>query len=83
VVQFLRGLYILIPMRLFITAQKLKRKTKPSKYVLSVVSHRGNPVSQKKNGGTERWLSCESTETALPEVLSSVPRNHKVAHNHM
>jgi hypothetical protein len=28
--------------------------------------------------GLERWLL-----TALPEVLSSIPSNHMVAHNHL
>jgi hypothetical protein len=31
-------------------------------------------------GGTAQWLR---TLAALPEVLSSIPGNHMVAHNHL
>jgi hypothetical protein len=31
--------------------------------------------------GLERWLS--GALTALPEVLSSIPSNHMVAHSHL
>jgi hypothetical protein len=31
----------------------------------------------------ERWLSGLRALTALPEVLSSIPTNHMVAHNHL
>jgi hypothetical protein len=30
----------------------------------------------------ERWLRLRAL-TTLPEVLSSIPSNHRVAHNHM
>jgi hypothetical protein len=43
-----------------------------------------NPVSknQKKKHGWKmaEWLR---TLTALPEVMSSIPSNHMVAHNHL
>ncbi|EDL00620.1 mCG1042693, partial [Mus musculus] len=38
-----------------------------------------NPVS-KKAGEMAQWLRAL---TALPEVLSSIPSNHMVAHNHL
>jgi hypothetical protein len=33
-------------------------------------------------GGLERWQRLRAL-TALPEVLSSIPSNHMVAHNHL
>jgi hypothetical protein len=37
----------------------------------------------KNPWGLERWLSSsEMALTALPEVLSSIPSNHMVVHNH-
>jgi hypothetical protein len=38
---------------------------------------------QKTNRELERWLSGLKALTALPEVLSSIPSNHMVAHNHL
>jgi hypothetical protein len=36
-----------------------------------------------KLSGLERWLGLLRALTALPEVLSSIPSNHMVAHNHL
>ena len=33
--------------------------------------------------GLERWLKWLRAVAALPEVLSSIPSNHLVAHNHL
>jgi hypothetical protein len=37
--------------------------------------------SENHFGGLEKWL--RRALTALPEVLSSIPSNHMVAHNHL
>jgi hypothetical protein len=44
-----------------------------------------NPNTLIKNKhGLGRWLSRgEHSLAALPEVLSSIPSNHMVAHNHL
>jgi hypothetical protein len=41
-----------------------------------------NKLKKKKVGAGEmaQWLRAQ---TALPEVLSSIPSNHMVAHNHL
>jgi hypothetical protein len=33
--------------------------------------------------GLERWLKWLRALTAFPEVLSSIPSNYKVTHNHL
>jgi hypothetical protein len=41
---------------------------------------RKTETERERTGEMAQWLR---TLTALPEVLSSVPSNHKVAHNHL
>jgi hypothetical protein len=38
---------------------------------------------KKLYDGTREMAQQLKTLTALPEVLSSIPRNHMVAHNHL
>jgi hypothetical protein len=38
---------------------------------------------KKFDQGLERWLNGQEHPTALPEVPSSIPSNHMVAHNHL
>jgi len=40
-------------------------------------------LNKKEDQGLGRWLSGWEHPTALPEVLSSIPGNHMVAHNHL
>jgi hypothetical protein len=43
----------------------------------------GNEKKKNTYQGLERWLSWLRALTALPEVLSSIPSNHVVAHSHL
>jgi len=42
-----------------------------------------NYCSKKGNGRAEEMAQWLRALTALPEVLSSIPSNHMVAHNHL
>jgi hypothetical protein len=60
---------------------KQKTKTKKNKN-----KNKKNKKYQNKNKNKRTWLengSVVKDDAALPEVLSSIPSNHMVAHDHL
>jgi hypothetical protein len=53
-----------------------------SLWVLEAVTHT-TPTVKKKNNEAVEMAQWVRVPTALPKVLSSIPSNHMVDHNHL
>jgi ethanolamine utilization cobalamin adenosyltransferase len=64
-------------------SKKQKTKNKKQKTKTKNQNQKPKKNKQKTVSGAGEMAQCFRALTALPEVLSSIPSNYMVAHNHL